>query len=165
MTYNIITKVIANHLKRILPSLISPKQLGFMEGRQIVDGIILVHEILHSIKCKKLSGMLVKLDIAKAYDKLNWQFIRKMLEVFGFSVTWVNWIMHLISSALFSILVNGVPSGIINPTRGIHQGDPLSPFLFILMAKGLGRSIFALKEPNPIKGLSGTQDGAIHSHQ
>ena len=88
-----------------------------------------------------------------------------MLEAFGFSVTWVNWIMHLISLAFVSILVNGIPSGIINPTRGIRQGDPLSPFLFILMAKGLGISISALKEANPIKGLSGTQDGANHSHQ
>ena len=90
--YKIITKVIANRLKPILPSLISLEQSGFVEGRQISDGIILVHEILHSIKCKKLSGMLVKLDIAKAYDKLNWQFIQKMLEAFGFSVNWVNWI-------------------------------------------------------------------------
>ena len=109
--------------------------------------------------------MLVKLDIAKSYDKLNWKFIQKMQEAFGFSVTWVNWIMHLISSAFFSILVNGVPFGIINPTRGIHQGDPLSPFLFILMAKGLGRSIYDFKEANSIIGLSGTQDGANHSHQ
>ena len=72
-----------------------------MEGHQISDGIILVHEILHSIKLKKISGMLVKLDIAKAYDKLNWQFIKKMLVAFGFSMAWVNWIMNLISSVFF----------------------------------------------------------------
>ena len=61
-----------------------------------MDGIILVHEILHSIKTKKFSGMLVKLDIAKAYDKINWKFIRKMLVVFDFSMAWVIWIMNLI---------------------------------------------------------------------
>ena len=88
--YKIITKVIANHLNPILPSLISFEQIGFVEGRQISDGIILVHEILHSIKSRKLLGMLVKLDIAKAYDKLNSQFIRKMLEAFGFGQNWVN---------------------------------------------------------------------------
>ena len=66
--------------------------------------------MLHSLKRKKLPGMLVKLDIAKAYDKLNWQFIRKMVEAFGFIQNWVNWIMQLISSYFFSIMVNGVPS-------------------------------------------------------
>ena len=88
-----------------------------------------------------------------------------MLVAFGFSMSWVNWIMNLISSAFFSILVNGVPSGITTPTRGIRQGDPLSPFLFILMADGLGRSISAAKDVNSIKGLCGTPDGASHSHQ
>ena len=66
--------------------------------------------------------MLVKLDIAKAYDKLNWQFIRKMLEAFGFNRNFVNWVMNLVSSAFFSILVNGVPSRIIKPSRALDKG-------------------------------------------
>ena len=82
--------------------------------------------MLHSLESKKFPCMLVKLDIAKAYDKLNWKFIRKMLEAFGFSQNWVNWIMQLISLTLFSIMVNGVPSGLIKPSHGIRQGDPLS---------------------------------------
>ena len=109
--------------------------------------------------------MLVKLDIAKAYDKINWKFIRKMLEAFGFSQNWVNWIMQLVSSTFFSILINGIPSEIIKPSRGIRQGDPLSPFLFILMAEGLGRSISALRENNLIIRLQGANEGApSHSH-
>ena len=88
-----------------------------------------------------------------------------MLVAFGFSMAWVNWIMNLISSTFFSVLVNGVPSGIITPTRGIRQGDPLSPFLLILIAEGLGWSISASKEANSIRGLRGTPDGASHSHQ
>ena len=118
----------------------------------------------YTLKRKNLSGMLVKLDIAKSYDKLNWQFIRKMLEAFGFTQNWVNWIMQLISSAFFSILVNGVPSGIIKPSRGIRQGDPLSPFLFIIMAEGLGRSISVLRDSNSIRGLRGTTGGNRHTH-
>ena len=131
---------------------------------QISDWIILVHEILHSIRSGKLSGMLVKLDIAKAYDKLNWQFIRKVLKAFGFSQNWVNWIMQLVSSTFFSIMINGVSPGIIKPSRGIHQGDPLSPFLFILMVKGLGRYISALVKDNSIKGICGSNIKADHSH-
>ena len=73
--------------------------------------------------------------------------------------------MELISSTLFYILVNGVPSGIIKPSRGIRQGDPLSPFLFIIMAEGLGRSISTLREDNSIRGLRGNNEGASHSHQ
>ena len=88
-----------------------------------------------------------------------------MLEAFGFIQNWVNWIMQLVSSTFFSILVSGVPSGIIKPSRGIRQGDPLSPFLFIIMAKGLGRSISALREGNSIRGLHGTNEGTNHSHQ
>ena len=103
--------------------------------------------------------MLVKLDIAKAYEKLNWQFIRKILEYFGFNQNWANWVMNLVSSVFFSILVNGVPSGIIKPSRGIRKGYPLSLFLFILMVEGLGRSISALRDSNSIRGLRVTTSG------
>ena len=82
--YKIITKVIANRLKPILPLLISPEQAGFVEGRQILDGIILVHETIHSLKQSKTPGMLLKLDLSKAYDKLNWNFLEGILRSFGF---------------------------------------------------------------------------------
>ena len=82
--YKIINKVIVKRLKPLLPYLISIEQLGFMEGHQIKDGIILFHEILHSVKVKKILGMMVKLDIAKSYDKLSWQFMRRMLTAYGF---------------------------------------------------------------------------------
>ena len=82
--YEIITKIIANRLKPLLPSLISLEQSRFVEGRQITDGIILLHEVLHSVRTKKISGMMVKLDIAKAHDKINWQIMRKLLTTFRF---------------------------------------------------------------------------------
>ena len=82
--YKIISKVIANLLKPLLPKLICPEQLGFVEGRQILDGVILVHEVIHSLKSTQKLGMLIKLDIETAYDKFNWQFMGKMLEAYGF---------------------------------------------------------------------------------
>ena len=88
-----------------------------------------------------------------------------MLEAFGFNQNWVNWIMHLDSSAFLSILVNGVPLGIIKPSRGIRQWDPLSPFLFIIMVEGLGRSISSLRDSNSIRGLRGTTGGDKQTHQ
>ena len=112
----------ANRLKPLLPLLISPEQSGYVEGRQILDGIILAHEVVHSLKSTKNPGMILKLDLSKAFDKLSWFFIEKILLSFGFSQDWAQWILSLLSSYFFSILVNGSPSSTFSPSRGIHQG-------------------------------------------
>ena len=124
--YKVISKVIANRLKPLLALLISQEQSGYVEGRQILDGIILTHEIIHSLKHSKQVGMLLKIDLSKAFDRLSWIYIDKMLTAFGFSPMWIRWIASLISSSFFSILINGLPSQPFSPSRGIQQGDPLS---------------------------------------
>jgi hypothetical protein len=97
--------------------------------------------------------MLIKLDLSKYFDRISWQYMRSLLEAFGFDNHWVAWIMRLTSSSFFSILVNGVPSQPFSPTRGIRQGDPLSPFLFVIMAEGLGRYLKAFILEGSLKGL------------
>jgi len=77
--YKIISKFIANRLKLLLPLLISPEQSGYVEGCQILDGIILTHEIIHSLKSNKQGGMLLKIDLSKAFDKLSWTYINNCL--------------------------------------------------------------------------------------
>jgi hypothetical protein len=151
--YKIITKVIAMRLKPILPFVISKEKAGYMEGRKIMDSVILAHEVIHSLKMTKTPGMLIKLDLSKDFDRISWQYMRSLLEAFGFDNHWVDWIMRLTSSAFFSILVNGMPSQPFSPTRGIRQGDPLSPFLFVLMAEGLGRYLKASVLEGSLKGL------------
>jgi exonuclease III len=151
--YKIITKVVANRLKPILTHVISKEQAGYVEGRQIMDSVILAHEVIHSLKTSRTPGMLIKLDLSKAFDRASWQYLRAILESFGFDQCWVNWILNLTSSTFFSILVNGVPSKPFSPSRGIRQGDPLSPFLFVLMAEGLGRYIKAAVTDGSLKGL------------
>jgi hypothetical protein len=151
--YKIITKVVANRLKPILTHVISKEQAGYVEGRQIMDSVILAHEVIHSLKTSRTPGMLIKLDLSKAFDRASWQYLRAILDSFGFDQGWVNWILNLISSTFFSILVNGVPSRPFSPSRGIRQGDPLSPFLFVLMAEGLGRCIKAALTDGSLKGL------------
>ena len=91
-----------------------------MEGRQILDGVIPVHEVIHSLQNSRQLGMMIKLDIAKAFDKLSWKFISKMLEAYGFCQDWVEWVMGLISTPFLSILLNGAPTHIFQASRGIR---------------------------------------------
>jgi hypothetical protein len=163
--YKIISKVIALRLKPILPFIISKEQSGYVEGRKIMDNVILVHEIIHSLKSTRTPGMLLKLDLSKSFDKLSWQYMKALLSAFGFNKDWISWIMNLISSTFFSILVNGVPSQPFSPSRGIRQGDPLSPFLFVIMVEGLGCYIKASIQNGSLQGLPlhGLQPTASHS--
>jgi hypothetical protein len=151
--YKIITKVIANRLKPILPFVISKEQDGYVEGRKIMNSVILANEVVSSLKTTKTPGMLIKLDLSKAFDRASWQYLRAILESFGFEHDWVNWILNLTSSTFFSILINEVPLRPFSTSRGIRQGDPLSPFLFVLMAEGLGRYIKSAVLEGTLLGL------------
>ena len=82
--YKLLTKMIVHKLKMILPTIISPEQSGYVEGRQILDSVILAHEVIHSLQKTKTPGMLLKLDLSKAFDKIRWEYMRAMLLAFGF---------------------------------------------------------------------------------
>jgi hypothetical protein len=162
--YKIITKVVANQLKPILTHFISKEQVGYVEGRQIMDSIILAHAVIHSLKTSRAPGMLIKINLSKYFDRASWQYLRAVLESLGFNQCWVNWIPNRTSSTFFSILVNGVPSKPFSPSRGIRQGDPLSPFFFVLMAEGLGRYIKAVVIDGSLKGLPLNNIQPVPSH-
>jgi hypothetical protein len=151
--YKLLTKVIAKCLKPLLPNIISPDQSNYVEGRQILDSVILAHKFIHSLQSTDTPGMLLKLYLSKAFDKLSWAYMKSILLAFGFASEWVDWILNLTSSSFFSILINGVPSRPFVPSQGIHQGDPLSPFLFIIMAEGLNRFIKASLVDKSLVGL------------
>ena len=143
MVLKIITKVMANCLKPIMSNLVSQEQSRFVEGRQILDGIILTQELIHSLKQTKQLGMMIKVDIEKAVNKVSWHFLKEILVAYRFQHDWVRWIGNLVSSTIFSIIVNEAPTVTFPTTRGLKQGDPLSTFLFIILAEGLGRALKA----------------------
>jgi len=109
--------------------------------------------------------MIIQLDLEKAYDKLSRSYIKEMLKAYGFDHNWIRWVMALVSTSSFPILLNGSPSRTFIPSRGLRKGDPLSPFLFVLMMEGLGRGIKMASVEGRIQGLKFTTDGEVSTHQ
>ena len=153
--YKILSKVIVNRLKPILKSIIFETQSAFVADRLITDNILITFESLYHMKTQcsgKTSFMALKLDMSKAYDKVEWVFLEKILLKMGFQDTWVDMIMQCIMTVSYSILVNGQPTGLIYPSRGLRQGDPLSPFLFLFCAKGLNALLCQAANNKEIQG-------------
>ena len=105
-------------------------------------------------KMGKTSYMAVKLDMSKAYDRVEWAFLEEIMRKLEFEERWINLMMVCVKSVSYSILVNGESKGLICPSRGIHQGDPLSPFLFLLCMEGLHSLLTKVANEDSIRGFS-----------
>lgn len=161
------SKGIANRLKKVLTHIIFESQSAFQTDKAILDNILVDFETLHQMKMKKtgkVGRLALKFDMRNVYDRLEWIFLQQIREKMGFHPTWVGWIMECIKSVSYSILVNGEPKGHIIPTRGIHQGDPLFPYLFFLCSEGLNGLIEKAVAGNVIEGVALCRNGLIISH-
>ncbi|GLT77195.1 hypothetical protein SLA2020_488040 [Shorea laevis] len=154
--YKLIAKVLANRLKHILPQIISKNQSAFLPGRLISDNVLVAYEALHTMASRmkgKKGYMAIKLDMSKAYDRVEWGFLEAIMRKMGFAEGWISLIMQCVRTVSYSVLVNGSPQGCITPTRGLRQGDPLSPYLFLLCAEGLSSLIRKAEVDGKITGL------------
>jgi hypothetical protein len=153
LCYKIIAKIIANRIKPLLSRSLSEEQLGFLKGRQIQDAIGTHKEILHSIKLKNLKALILKLDLKKAYDCINWDYLRLILIQTGFSLQITNWIMSCVSTTSFVVLINGETTPFFQNGRGLRQGCPLSPLLFILVMEGLSLLLKKSRSEGKLTGV------------
>jgi len=165
--YKLISKVLANRLKVVLPDIISPTQSAFIPGRLITYNILVAYETMHSMQSRmwsKTGFMGIKLDMSKAYDRVEWNFLEAVMERLGFEVKWVNLVMKCIRTVTYAILVNGSPVGNIRPSRGIRQGDPISPYLFLLCAEALSALLSKAERTGAITGVPTSFKGPRLNH-
>ena len=101
--------MLANRLKKVMNKLVNSAQNAFVEGRQILDASLIANEVIDSMLKKKENGVLCKMDIKKGHDKINWNFLTAVLDKMGFKEKWLGWIKWCISTASFSIMLNGSP--------------------------------------------------------
>ncbi|MCH95958.1 RNA-directed DNA polymerase (Reverse transcriptase), partial [Trifolium medium] len=163
--FKIISKVIADRLANIMPSLISEEQMGFIHDRNIKDSLCIASEAANLLHNKSYGGNLaLKIDITKAFDTLEWPFLLKVLKTFGFNDIFCNWIHVILQSAFLSVSINGKAHGYFNCTRGVRQGDPLSPLLFCLAEDVLSRNISKLVDEGKLELIKGTRHVNVPSH-
>ncbi|KAI0494122.1 hypothetical protein KFK09_024253 [Dendrobium nobile] len=170
------SKIIANRLAKLLPGFISLNQTGFVKGRTISDNVLLAQELTHDLNTKSTGGNIIfKLDITKAYDNLDWNFLYKILDLFGFNQNFILLIKNSIENCFFSVIINGKTHGYFKSSKGLRQGDTISPALFIIAMEYLSRGLEDLFAKNsslnyrmirgfPISHLSFADDFILFSN-
>lgn len=162
--YKIIAKILASRLAKVASSVVGDVQMAFLKDRQIIDGPLIVDEIFSWAKTYKRKLFILKVDFEKAFDLLNWEFLDSIMFQMGFSSKWRNRISACLNSAYSSILVNGSPTPEFKLEKGLRQGDPLSPFLFILAVEALNVALVEAKNILLFKGIEVGKDKVHVSH-
>ena len=159
--------MLSARLKSILPDIISPTQSAFVPGRMITNNILVAYECIHKIKNTKNTQAgfcAVKLDMYKAYDRVEWIFLRNMMNRLGIDEQWIDIIMICLSLVRYKVRFNSQETDMFTPLRGIRQGDPLSPYQFLICAEGLSSMLQYEEEVGGIDGIRVCRNAPSVSH-
>jgi hypothetical protein len=162
--YKIVAKMLATRLGTVMDKIISKNQSAFIKGRLLVDGVLMVNEVVDLAKTAKQKCMIFKVDFEKAYDSVNWKFLVYMLKKFEFAEKWIRWVEACVCARNLSVLVNGSPTREVKIERGLKQGDPLAPFLFLLVVEGLSLLMSRAVSLGYFKPFDIKNSGIVVSH-
>ena len=164
--YKIASKVLVNRLKIFLNDIISEEQSAFVPGRLITDNVLIAYECIHTIKKQKAKTpfFALKVDMMKAYDKVEWKYLNGIMHKLGFAQEFIATIMRCVTNVKYAIKVNGKLSKPFCPSRGLHQGDPISPYLFLLCAEGLSSLMKKKEQQGYLRGVRNGSTGPPVSH-
>nr|GEZ14183.1 putative RNA-directed DNA polymerase, eukaryota, reverse transcriptase zinc-binding domain protein [Tanacetum cinerariifolium] len=161
--YEIIAKILSNRLVNVLGDIVSEVQSAFVANRQILDGPFILNEVIQWCKAKKKQTLIFKVYFEKAYDSVRWDFLDDVLCKFGFGDKWRRWIQCCLQSSRGSIILNGSPTKEFKFGKGLKQGDPSSPFLFILIMESLHLSFQRVMDAGLFHGIK-LHDSVTLSH-
>jgi len=163
--YKLLAKVLLDGLAPDMDKLISSNQSTFIKGRQLVDGVVAVNEIIDFARKARKDCLIFKVDFEKAYDSVSWSFLEYMMQRLGFSVRWCRWIRACVCCGNQSVLVNGCPTEEINIHRGLKwRGSYLAPFLFLLVVEGLSGLVRSAETRGLYQGIKVGNSGLSISH-
>ncbi|XP_028080539.1 uncharacterized protein LOC114282098 [Camellia sinensis] len=156
----------ASILRPLLGKIVRPNQSSFIPGRNTSDNIIITQEIIHSLNKKKgkKGGLVFKIDLEKAYDNLSWDFLKQTLEEFNFDHNFIELIMYCVTTVSSAVIWDGVPLQEFIPARGLRQGDPLSPYLYVLCLERLSNMISFQADHKTWKGVETSRKGPKLTH-